>query len=341
MKAGQITIKDIARELNISPSTVSRALKGHPDISPDTKKAVNELATKLQYLPNSIAMSLRKSKTNTIGVVIPEIAHHFFSTVISGIEEIAYDAGYNVMICLSNESYEREVIVTKALISSRVDGLLVSISKETEKFDHLEALKYHNIPLVFFDRRCEAVDTSSVVVDDYEGAYKATEHLINQGFKKIAHLAGPQNLLISRNRLKGYTDAMNTYKKPEQDRQVIFGGLKLEDGVQAAATLLKSGDLPDGIFAASDPVAIACMQEFKKKNIAIPDRVAIVGFSDEPITSMLQPSLSTVSQPGFEIGKVATSIFLNQIELGEDFQTQSEILKSTLVIRESSSRKKS
>jgi len=197
MLKNQITIKDIAAELGISPSTVSRALKDHPDISEATKKAVKELAEKWDYQPNSIALSLRSQKSNIIGVIVPQLVHHFFSTIISGIEDVAYKAGYNVMICQSNERYEREVADINALVSSRAEGLLVSFSKETEKFDHLTKLQKKGIPLVFFDRISEDMDTHSVIVDDFGGSFKATEHLLGIGCQRIAHLAGPDNLLIS------------------------------------------------------------------------------------------------------------------------------------------------
>ena len=201
MKSSQVTIVDIARELHISPSTVSRALKGDLRISDATRRMVSELAAKRNYLPNSVALSLVKSRTNTIGVIIPEIAHHFFSAAISGIEDIAYASGYHVMICQSNESHEREVANTQALISSRVDGLIVSVSSGSQQFGHFERLHEKGIPLVFFDRICENMATSRVIVDDYEGAYMAVEHLLAVGCRRIAHLAGPLSLLITHNRL--------------------------------------------------------------------------------------------------------------------------------------------
>ena len=194
MKYNQVTIKDIARELGISPSTVSRALKDHPDISPETKKAVNELADKLNYQPNIVALSLRQSKTNTIGVIIPEIVHFFFSTVISGIEDVAYSAGYNVIITQSNESLQREKTDIKALFNSRVDGMLISLSRETSNFEHIDSILAKGVPMVFFDRVYDTANASKVIVDDLSGAKDATQHLIDQGCKRIAHLEGPPNL---------------------------------------------------------------------------------------------------------------------------------------------------
>jgi LacI family transcriptional regulator len=208
MKSGLVTIKDIARELKISPSTVSRALKNHPDISEDTKRAVNKLAEKLNYQPNAVALSLKQRRSNTIGVIIPEIVHYFFSSVISGIEDVAYDAGFNVVICQSNEMYEREVANSKTLLASRVDGILVSISKETKEYKHLYNLRDNGVPLVFYDRVVPDFDADQVIIDDFDAAYRATKHLIDTGRKRIAHFAGPQNLLIGKNRKEGYLKAL-------------------------------------------------------------------------------------------------------------------------------------
>lgn len=340
MKSGQITIKDIARELKISPSTVSRALKNHPDISPETKKAVTALATKLDYQPNSIALSLRKSKTNIIGVVIPEIVHYFFSTIISGIEDVAYGAGYNVMICQSNESYAREVTNIHALMSSRVDGLLASISSETTDHEHFQSINKRGIPLVFFDRISQEIPASRVVVDDHDGAFRAVEHLYEQGCRKIAHLTGPANLDISKSRKQGYLDALKDKGLPVDESMIVEAGLSIDAGIRGAKVLLSKDDLPDAILAFSDPVAIGAMQVAREKHIHIPDDLALVGFSNEPITSIIHPSLTTVAQPGYEMGRIATQLFLDQSKAGDDFQPETRILKTSLLVRESSQRKK-
>ena len=221
MKYNQVTIKDIARELGISPSTVSRALKDHPDISPQTKKAVNELAEKLNYQPNIVALSLRQSKTNTLGVIIPELVHFFFSTVISGIEDVAYSAGYNVIITQSNESLQREKTDIKALFNSRVDGMLISVSRETNTFEHIEGILAKGVPMVFFDRVYENANSSMVIVDDLSGAKEATHHLIDQGCKRIAHLEGPPNLGITKQRLEGYIQALNDANIPINQELIV------------------------------------------------------------------------------------------------------------------------
>ncbi|MGB3180330.1 MAG: LacI family DNA-binding transcriptional regulator [Cyclobacteriaceae bacterium] len=336
MKSGQITIKDIARELKISPSTVSRALKNHPDISPETKKAVTALASKLDYQPNAIALSLRKSKTNIIGVVIPQIVHYFFSTIISGIEDVAYGAGYNVMICQSNESYSREVTNIHALMSSRVDGLLASISSETTDHEHFQSINKRGIPLVFFDRVSQVIPASCVVVDDHDGAFRAVEHLYEQGCRKIAHLTGPSNLDITQSRKQGYLDALESKGLTVEESLIAEAGLTIEDGVRATRELLAGANRPDAILAFSDPVAIGTMQVARENGVSVPNELAIVGFSNEPITSIIHPSISTVAQPGYEMGKLAAQLFLDQIKAGEDYVPETKTLKTNLIIRESS-----
>ena len=211
MKTHQVTIKDIARELGISPSTVSRALKDHPDISPSTKSQVRELVEKLKYKPNAVALSLRSRKSHTIAIIVPQIVHHFFASVISGIEEVAQEAGYNVMIFQSNESYEREVAITQSLVSNQADGLLVSISKTSRKFGHLKELMNGGMPLVFFDRACEELEADRVIVDDFNGAFNAVEHLIRTGCRRIAHFSAPQHLQIGYQRKRGYISALEKH----------------------------------------------------------------------------------------------------------------------------------
>ena len=218
MKSHPVTIKDIARELGVSPSTVSRALKDHPDISEETRRHVRELADRMKYKPNAIALSLKNRKSNVVGVIIPQIVHYFFSSVISGIEEIAGKYGYSVMIAQSNESFDKEVEAMGALADGRIDGLLISISKETVKYDHLRQFKEEGIEIVFFDRVPDEFKSDSVVIDDFQGALKAVQHLIDGGHKRILHLAGPQTRLIGRKRLKGYLQALENNKVPFDEK---------------------------------------------------------------------------------------------------------------------------
>ncbi len=344
MKFNQVTIKDIARELGISPSTVSRALKDHPDISVATKKAVNELADKLNYQPNIVALNLRQKKTNTIGVIIPEIVHFFFSTVISGIEDVAYTAGYNVILAQSNESYQREITDMKALFNSRVDGMLLSISRETTNFDHIESIISKGVPIVFYDRMYNSPNSSKVIVDDYAGAKEAVNHLIEQGCKKIAHINGSPNLIISIDRFRGYTDALKENKiESNEDLIVNCQSGTFEEGKRATNKLLSQKNLPDAIFAGNDPMAMGAMMAIKEKGLKIPQDVAIVGFSNWFFGELMDPSLTTVDQPGFEMGQEAARLLIRQIEMKdkEDFDPQPEtkILKTRLVIRNSSLKK--
>lgn len=342
-KSNQVTIKDIARELGVSPSTVSRALKDHPDISSDTKKAVNSLAEKLNYQPNIVALNLRQSKTNTIGVIIPEIVHFFFSTIISGIEDVAYDHGYNIIISQSNESYTREVSDLKALFNSRVDGLLISVSRETTNFDHFVSVFERGVPMVFFDRVIEQLDTSKIIVDDVEGAYKATRHLIEQGCTRIAHLAGPDSLKISKNRIDGYVKALEENNITVDNKFIInCNEGTTEESKQITLKLLKSKNPPDAIFCSNDLSAIGVLQAAKEMKIAVPEELATIGFSNWQITTMTDPPLSTVDQPGYEMGRQAAELLLKEIQSKEDefIEPQVITLPTKLLIRGSSVREK-
>lgn len=338
MRSNQITIKDIARILNISPSTVSRALKDHPDINSDTKKAVNELAGKLKYQPNAVALSLKNSRSNTIGIIIPEIVHYFFSSVISGIEDIASQRGYTVIICQSNESFEREVSNAKALLSHRVDGILISISKETRTFNHFENLQDGGIPLVFFDRIAPGINADQVVIDDIDSSYNATRHLIETGCKRIAHFAGPQELIIGRDRLQGYINALTEAGLPIDNRLIIQADT-FEKARNAVGQMLDSGIVADGIFAVNDMTAIGAMQTFQKRGFKVPDDISIVGFSDGYLSGITDPHLSSVDQHGYEMGTMATEILFQRIMSdGLEYVPEIKILKADLIVRGSSER---
>ncbi|MBX2898837.1 MAG: LacI family DNA-binding transcriptional regulator [Cyclobacteriaceae bacterium] len=344
MKFNQVTIKDIARELGISPSTVSRALKDHPDISVQTKKAVNELADKLNYQPNIVALNLRQKKTNTIGVIIPEIVHFFFSTVISGIEDVAYTAGYNVILAQSNESYQRELTDIKALFNSRVDGMLISISRETNNFDHIESIISKGVPIVFYDRMYNSPTSSKVIVDDYAGAKEGVKHLIEQGCKRIAHLNGSPNLIISIDRLRGYKDALEENGlKYDESLVISVPSGTFEEGKRGMNKLLSQNPLPDAVFAGNDPMAMGAMVAIKEKGLKIPQDIALLGFSNWFFGELMEPSLTSIDQPGFEMGQEAARLLIRQIELKdkEDFEPQPEtkVLKTRLVIRNSSLKK--
>lgn len=336
MRSSQITIKDIARILGISPSTVSRALKDHPDINAETKKAVNELANKLKYQPNAVALSLKNSRSNTIGVIIPEIVHYFFSSVISGIEDVASQKGFTVIICQSNESFEREVANARTLLSHRVDGVLVSVSKETHSFNHLVDLQEGGIPMVFFDRIASEINADQVIIDDLQASYKATRHLIETGRKRIAHFAGPQSLIIGRDRLQGYLQALSEAGLPVDNRLIIEAD-NFERAHNAVVEMFDAGIIPDGIFAVNDLTAIGAMQTIQKRGYKIPDDIAIVGFSDGRFSGITDPHLSSVDQHGYEMGTVAADMLFHRILSGEaEYIPEIRVLKADLIVRGSS-----
>ncbi|MBX7126909.1 MAG: LacI family transcriptional regulator [Cyclobacteriaceae bacterium] len=344
MKFNQVTIKDIARELGISPSTVSRALKDHPDISTETKKAVNDLAEKLNYQPNIVALSLRQKKTNTIGVIIPEIVHFFFSTVISGIEDVAYQAGYNVILAQSNESIQREATDIRALFNSRVDGMLISISRETVNFDHIESILSKGVPIIFFDRNYGNPNTSKVIVDDYAGAREAVLHLIDQGCKRIAHLQSAPKLIISEDRRRAYREALEEAGLNVLDEYIEdCPNGTIEEGKKAMKKLLALPNPPDAVFANNDVLAMGAYQAIKEKGLKIPKDIAMVGFSNWFYSSLLEPPLSSVDQPGFEMGQEAARLLIRHIEMKEndkgDTMPETKMLKTKLIIRESSLKK--
>jgi LacI family transcriptional regulator len=334
MRSSQVTIKDIAEELGISPSTVSRALKNHPEISEETKKAVNELAKKLNYEPNAIALSLQSSKSNIIGLIIPEIVHYFFAQVISGIEDVAYDAGYHVMICQSNESYLREVKNIQTLVSSRIEGLLVSLSKETRDFSHFRNLSKKNIPVVFFDRICEELETDHVIVNDYKGAYDAVMHLVNQGCKRIAHLATTQDLIIGRNRYNGYVDALKD-SKLKIDEKLILRCDTHKAARLVTKRLIYELHPPDGIFAVNDLTAIGALQTIKENGLRIPEDIKVIGFSNGIYSTMTDPPLTTVEQFGYQMGQKAARMVLDRILSRENYPPRIEEIETQLIIRES------
>jgi len=332
-----ITIKDIARELGISPSTVSRALKDHPDISKATRDAVNELAERWNYRPNPIALSLKSGSSKTIGVIIPEVVHYFFSTVISGIEDVLYQRDYNMILCQSNEMWEHEVKNIRTLLSSRVDGILASVTKTTSDFSHYRSIIDKDIPLVFFDRAVEELRTDSVVIDDETGAYKAVNHLLRTGKKRIVHLSGPMQLAIARNRLNGYLKAMKEYRLNPSEQDIVRC-----DDIGSAETvlpaLLMRHPRPDAFFAVNDLTAAQALMIIKRHGLKIPEDIAVVGFTNSQIATLTDPGLTSVDQKGYEMGQVAARLLMDRIEHPRS-PAQNKVITSELVIRGSSSAK--
>ncbi|MDX9904634.1 MAG: LacI family DNA-binding transcriptional regulator, partial [Bacteroidales bacterium] len=313
MSKENITIKDIARELGISPSTVSRALKDHPDISQATRDAVNELADRWNYRPNPIALSLKSGSSKTIGVIIPDVVHYFFSTVISGIEDVLYKRDYNMILCQSNELMEQEVKNIRTLLSSRVDGIMASVTKTTREFGHYRNIIDKNIPLVFFDRAAEDLKTDSVVIDDETGAYKAVNHLLRMGKKRIIHLSGPPQLAIARNRRNGFMKAMKEYRLTPSEDDIVKCD-DIETAEKIIPELLKRSPQPDAFFAVNDLTAAQTLMIIKQHGLRIPEDIAVVGFTNSQIATLTDPGLTSVDQKGYEMGQIAATLLLERIE---------------------------
>ncbi|UCS94166.1 LacI family transcriptional regulator [Echinicola marina] len=336
MKKGQVTIRDIALKLKISISTVSRALRNSPEIKLETRQKVMAMAEELNYTPNVVAQSLRVNRTKTLGIVVPQLASHFFASNISGIQDTAYKRGYNVMICQSNENFEQEKSDIRTLISTRVDGLLISLSRETESYEHLQNLIDREIPFVLFDRITEGFPVSTVTVDDTLGAYKVTKHLLEQGCQRIAFISGPEGMYICKKRMAGYVQALTESGKSIEKDLIVYSDLTEETNKRLTGQLLNLKERPDAIFAINDPVAIDVMKYLKSKNINIPQDIALVGFTNMPISDALEPSLSTVDQPAYEMGKIAATNLLDQLTDPASFEPMDLVLDTELVVRSSS-----
>jgi LacI family transcriptional regulator len=339
MKKQKVTIHDIARALNTTASTVSRALQDHPRISKSMKEAVLELARKLNYQPNSIASSLRKGRGNTIGIIIPHINRYFFSSVIRGIEDVAYGAGYNVLICQSYDSYEREKAIVETLINGKVDGLMVSLASGTQDLKHFQLVQSKGLPLIFFDRVPVSMDVNKVEIDDFAGACKAVEHLISQGCKRIAYFSGPKHVSIYHNRFEGYKAALVKNNLPFEESLIFEGAITRDTGEKAAIEISKMKPLPDGIFSSGDYSAMGAVLKFKELGIKVPRQIAIVGFANEPYDDMIEPGLSSVDQHSIEMGHSVAKLFLDEIADPQGNTIPKRvILNPELLIRASSKR---
>lgn len=337
-----ITIKDIAKALGLSTSTVSRALRGGYEISADTKKLVLEYAKKINYQPNPIAQSLKERRSHSIGVVVCEVANNYFSQAINGIESIAYSRGYHVIITQNHESFDREVVNVQHLASRSVDGLLISLSAETQDLSHIKDLHDRGLPMVFFDRVPADIETHKVVANNYKGAFDATEHLIKAGFKRIAHLTNSANLSISIERLEGYKAALAKYNIPFNDnylRHCPHGGMIQHEVEIAVNELVGLPDRPDAIFVAGDRLCTGSMIALKKFGLKIPSDIAIAGFTNSDVAELFDPPLTTVRQPAFKIGQIATEMLIQLIESKRpvtEFETK--MLETELFIRSSSNK---
>ncbi len=336
----ETTIHDIAKKLNISASTVSRALKDNPVISEATRKMIKKAADEMGYRPNILAANFRTRRTNTIGVIVPLINRHFFSSVISGIEEVAYKKGFAVTISQSNDKLEKESKIAQTLFANRIDGVIVSIGMETKVTNHLQLFKEKNIPLVFFDRVADEIDAHKIVVDDFGGSYKATSHLIEQGSKRIAHISGPQNLNIYKNRQIGYLKALSDAGIELDKSLIVTNNLTRTDGTKAIQKLMKNTVKPDAIFCANDTTALSVIVYLQKVGVNVPKDIAVVGFSNEPFSEVVTPSISTIKQPGFDMGKKAALLLIGQISNKKSPDFKTIVMPTELIIRQSSIRNK-
>lgn len=344
MKFEAVTIKDIAKALGLSTSTVSRALRDSYEISPETKRLVLEYAQKINYHPNPIALSLKERRSRSIGVIVAEIANSFFSQAIDGIESIAYKNGYNVIISQSRESFEREVINLNYLTSRSIDGLIVSVAAETKDFSNFKELHERGMPIVFFDRIVNEINTHKVTVDNYKGAYEATRHLIENGYKLIATISNNEILSITTDRIAGYKAALADHGIKEKESFIKYcphGGLVLSEVEQAITELVTLKTKPDVILALGDKLTTGSLRILKAKKIKVPDDMGLIGFSNLDITELIEPPLSIIKQPAFEMGEMATDLLIQLIESKRpvtDFETK--MLAPQLIIRESAKTKK-
>jgi len=335
------TIQHIADELNLTPATVSRALSNHPRISAETKLLVNQTAQRLNYKRNRIASSLRTGKSHTIGVIIPSARINFFGSVVHGIETLASEFGYHTLIYQSEETAEFEIKAIEAFLGARVDGILASLAKGATDFSHYTDLKKRNVPLVLFDRSNDSLNVPSVVIDDYKGGYYATEHLIEQGYKRIAHLAGPQRFQTFQNRLTGYRDALEAYNIVPDETLIYTGNLSIAEGKKAADYFLQLENAPDAVFAVEDFSALGLVKRLKERNVRIPEEMGIIGFANEDFDEHITPTLSSIDQQTVQMGREAFKMLLGIIEGGGS----SVNLKSKIILepipfyRESSARR--
>ncbi|MGY6557690.1 MAG: LacI family DNA-binding transcriptional regulator [Nitritalea sp.] len=339
-KSHQVTMKEIAKKLQVSVSTVSRALKDSPELHPETKQKIVAMAKEMNYQPNLLAQSLRSSRSKVLGVIVPELTSHFFSSNISGIQDTAYKRGYNIMICQSNERYDMEVANVKTLVSSQVDGLLISLSRETKQLGHLQELYDRQYPFVLFDRVSEMLPVTQVIVDDAGGAYEVVKHLLEQGCRKVVFVSGPEELYISKKRREGYEKALREFSIPLQEDLIYVSDMTPEGSREVAAKLMERKGEFDGIFAMIDPMAVEIMMQFKAAGIAIPKEVAVAGFTNNPTAAVVEPSLTTVSQPGYEMGVLAAECLLDQLSGdAEEEQPKRHVLQASLVERKSSQKR--
>ncbi|APA00415.1 LacI family DNA-binding transcriptional regulator [Flavobacterium commune] len=332
------TIKDIAAVLGLTPSAVSKALNDHPRISEKTKVAVKEAAIQLDYQPNYLSSALRKGKSNLVGVIIPRVNSHFFSSVVENIEKVLNLNGYNIIMTQSNELYAKECQEIDTLLKIQVDGIIASMANETTDLEYYQKIKSKGTQLVLFDRGEEELNVDYVGIDDYKSSHLVIDHLVSQNCKRIAHIAGFKHIRIYKERIRGYKDALEKSGLAAPENWIIESNLRLEDGRRIMQQLLDSPERPDAVYVAGDIAALGALQVLLENNIKVPEEIALIGFSDEPFTSLTQPSISTVNQHSDQIGKLAAEAFLERINNPKKKTINRIILEPELIIRQSSNR---
>jgi LacI family transcriptional regulator len=331
------TIKDIANVLGLTPSAVSKALNDHPRISDKTKVSVQQVARNLNYEPNHLASALRKGKSNLVGVIIPRANSTFFSAVLQSIESVLNKKGYNIIVSQSYESYDKECKNIDSLLFTQVDGIIASLANETKDFSHYKKIKRKGVPLVLFDRGDNEIGVDYIGIDDYKSSHMIVDHLVSQKCKRIAHIAGYSHTRIYKNRIQGYKDALEVHELPSEDVLLVESNLSIEDGRAIMEQFLKLDQLPDAVYAASDYAALGALQVLQENNVRVPEEIAIVGFSNEPFTSLVTPSITSINQHSEEIGRLTAEAFLRRIEdASTPVMLNKIILNPELVVRSSS-----
>jgi LacI family transcriptional regulator len=333
-----VTIYDIARILDISASTVSRGLKNHPHVRAEMKKKILMTAKRMGYQQNKFASNLRQRHTFTIGVVVPRLDSYFMATVISGMEQIANDAGYNLIISQSQESFKKESASIATLFNSRVDGILISLSYETNTLEHLNVVFKKGIPVVFFDRICDHPMCKSVVINNYKAGYEAAAHMISQGCKNLVHIGGSLFRNVYADRYNGFKQALIDNGLEVSSKSLIISDLSYKSGIEAGKEILQLKNLPDGIFAANDTSAVAVICELKQAGIRIPEDICVAGFNNDPVSRVVEPNLTTIHYPGKEMGEMAATTLINSFKGRQSDLLNSIVLSHSLIIRQSSTR---
>ncbi len=338
----EVTIYDIATSSSVSTATVSRALQNHPSVSKKTKENILKVAKDLGYRYNTFAASLRKQRTNTIGFLVHELNSTFITSVLAGVEKITTEAGFDLLIAHSSESYKKEVSNAYNLFHKRVDGLIASLAFDTEKLDHFQPFIDKSVPIIFFDRVEEGNDNAAVIIDNYKAGYQATKHLIEQGCRRIVLVTANLKRNVYLQRQRGYKDALADNGIKFEEDLLIVNDLSEKAGLDASYQILNMNPRPDGVFITNDFVAAVCMQVLKDNGVRIPEDIAIVGFNNDAISKLVEPHLTTINYPGKDMGEIAARTLVDHLNGLKNLQTANRIIiRSDLIIRASSLRNKS